>query len=365
VYRPKLSGRFRANTHWYLNKVPGLRVGRLGLRYLEQGWVLCRFLDKLIWNEAVDLIEFAEGGDFWHAWRSPIPYIVHLHGSRYTCLHMAGVPIGRTDWYQRRLELEFIARARLVISPSQALLDVVHRENKNQFKQTAVIPLPLDPRLLENDRATNHEPKSPLGVLFAARNDHVKGAGVLLKAIPLVRRRFPNVQFEICGMKPESVTFKQEGVRFHAFLPKEELLSYYRQADLCVVPSLWESSPNSVYEAMAAGKAIVASDVGGIPELVVHGETGLLVPPSDPARLADAIVDLLSDSERRRSMGVKGKERIRHLAASDEVIYRRRDLYRTVVEEFKSNIPARTILTSATVGGSAGGFNCKAPDQLH
>jgi starch synthase len=88
----------------------------------------------------------------------------------------------------------------------------------------------------------------------------------------------------------------------HADLP-----AHYRRAAVCVVPSRWDNSPNTVYEAMGCGTAVVASRVGGIPELVTDGETGLLVPPDDPAALAEAVVTLLADPDRRARMGYRAR----------------------------------------------------------
>ncbi len=80
--------------------------------------------------------------------------------------------------------------------------------------------------------------------------------------------------------------------------------------DLYVLPSLEESLPLSVLEAMASGLAVVASAVGGIPECVTSGETGLLVPPARSDRLAAAIVELLGDPARRRRFGDAGRRRM-------------------------------------------------------
>jgi glycosyltransferase involved in cell wall biosynthesis len=77
--------------------------------------------------------------------------------------------------------------------------------------------------------------------------------------------------------------------------------------DVFVLPSLNEGMGRVLVEAMAAGKAIVASDAGGIPDLIIHGHNGFLVPPKDSNRLAEAIITLLKDTHRREEMGKNGK----------------------------------------------------------
>ncbi|KAA9396689.1 glycosyltransferase family 4 protein [Haloarcula sp. CBA1130] len=81
-------------------------------------------------------------------------------------------------------------------------------------------------------------------------------------------------------------------------------------ADLLVLPSHFEARPTVIYEAMAAGTPVLASNVGGIPEMVVDGETGMLIPPHDAERLAEALDFLLDDPERLREMGAAGLQRL-------------------------------------------------------
>jgi glycosyltransferase involved in cell wall biosynthesis len=77
-----------------------------------------------------------------------------------------------------------------------------------------------------------------------------------------------------------------------------------------VLPSIAEGLPGALFEAGALGVPVVATAVGGIPEVVVDGVTGILVPPQDPAALADAIASLLDDPERARAMGEAGRQRV-------------------------------------------------------
>lgn len=326
VYRP----RFKRPLHWYISKMPLLSLGALALRYLEGGWKQYRFLEGIHNRRPIDIVEFTEGGDFWHAWRAPFPYLVHLHGSRYTFLKMSGRPVGHGDWYHRRLELLFVRRAAYVVSPSQALLDIVTEEAGTPFEKTRIIPYPLDPTLLEVHE-NNDSNQSEKRVLFAARNDPVKGADILLRAAPLVREAVPDATFELYGFEPNGRAMPA-GVQYQSFVPKQELLRQYRSADVCVVPSRWDNSPNTMYEAMAAGIPVVASRVGGIPEIIVDGETGLLVEPGNERALAEAITTLLTNESRRSNMGRRSLHRITKLANLHDNIAERLALYTDIIK---------------------------------
>ncbi len=97
--------------------------------------------------------------------------------------------------------------------------------------------------------------------------------------------------------------------------------------DIFVQPSLHEGLPNTVLEGMAAGLPVVATEVGGTPELVVNGMTGLLVPPGNPAALVDAITALSENPEARGSMGRAGRQRVQQHFTVEEMVQKTEQLY--------------------------------------
>jgi glycosyltransferase involved in cell wall biosynthesis len=103
----------------------------------------------------------------------------------------------------------------------------------------------------------------------------------------------------------------KESTEFSGELAPDQVAALLKQADIFVLCSDWEGLPRSVMEAMAAGLPVVGTDVNGINELVIHRETGLLVPPRDPEALAHAIRTLLLDPELRIEMGRKGRSRVK------------------------------------------------------
>jgi glycosyltransferase involved in cell wall biosynthesis len=103
--------------------------------------------------------------------------------------------------------------------------------------------------------------------------------------------------------------------------------------DIIISSSLWEGLPNVVLEAMAAGKPVIATSVGGTPELVVNGETGLLVPPGNPEALENAILYLSDNSELQVCMGQAGRERVLNHFTIDQMVNKTEQLYQELMIE--------------------------------
>lgn len=138
-------------------------------------------------------------------------------------------------------------------------------------------------------------------VLFYGRMHKYKGLEILIDAIPLVQEQLPEAKFVIAGsgpaldeMRPQLERFQNVQVMSRRIL-NDETARLFQEAAVIVLPYIEASQSGVINIAYAFGKPVVASDVGALPEVVDHGATGLLVPPSDPQTLADALVSLLSD----------------------------------------------------------------------
>jgi len=164
-------------------------------------------------------------------------------------------------------------------------------------------------------------------VLFVGRISRQKGIDHLLDAVPALD---PSAQFVLCAGSPDTPELREEVARrvdelqaqrsgvvwLEEMVPRADLIQLEAHATVLTVPSVYEPLGIVNLEAMACETAVVASAVGGIPEVVVDGETGLLVPydPNDPAAftagLAAAVNELLAEPERAREMGVAGRRRV-------------------------------------------------------
>lgn len=151
----------------------------------------------------------------------------------------------------------------------------------------------------------------------AGRLSPEKGFGVLVEAAASVLRQHPNAGFVLFGDGPLRVDLERAigaaglAGRFVLAGFRDDLDRLAPHFDLLALPSFTEGLPNVALEAAAAGVAIVATAVGGTPEVVEDGGTGYLVPPGEPLSLAGRIADLLGDEEIRREFGRRGRDRIR------------------------------------------------------
>ncbi len=152
-------------------------------------------------------------------------------------------------------------------------------------------------------------------ILFVGRDFGRKGGDLLLEAFRAVRERLPGARLSVVGGRPADRAPVPEGVRFHGYLDRgtahgaAELDRTYREADLFCLPTRFEPFGTSFVEAMLYGLPCVGPRKWAVPEIIVDGETGALVPPDDPAALAGALVDLLSRPETLRRMGAASRVR--------------------------------------------------------
>jgi glycosyltransferase involved in cell wall biosynthesis len=177
-------------------------------------------------------------------------------------------------------------------------------------------------------------PASPLNgrdetVLLVGRLLAEKGIREFVEAARIVKARRPSVRFVVAGTadpgNPTSIdartldAWRAEGhVEFCGHC--ENILELLHSCDVAALPSYREGTPRSLLEAAACGLPLVASDVPGCREVVRHGDNGLLVPARDSAALAEAILALLVDSGKRRSMGARSREIAIHDFAQEKVI---------------------------------------------
>ena len=158
--------------------------------------------------------------------------------------------------------------------------------------------------------------KGALRVGFFGRLAPQKGPDILLEAASAVAAHLPQVSFVVTGegelggaLRAQAETLQlTASVKFKGACPQEETVARMREMDVVVVPSRWEGCPYVVLEAFQAGVPLVASAVGGVPDLVRNGVNGVLVAPEDAEALSDALLGLLRDPQKRRALAEQGRK---------------------------------------------------------
>jgi glycosyltransferase involved in cell wall biosynthesis len=208
--------------------------------------------------------------------------------------------------------------------------------------RTVFIPNGIPPSPVPSGRNVRAElgiaPESPvvgaIGVLRAQKAHHV-----LLRAAAELARTGPRVTVLIAGQGSERAALeslaRELGIadRVHLLGFREDVSDVLKALDVAVSCSDFEGSPLAVMEYMDAGRAVVATAVGGVPDLIDDGVHGLLVPPGDSRALAVAIGSLLADPQRARTLGENARARRRSEFDIDTLVRRIEDLYEELLEQ--------------------------------
>jgi glycosyltransferase involved in cell wall biosynthesis len=180
-------------------------------------------------------------------------------------------------------------------------------------------------------------PPEPTRLVAVGRLVPIKGFDVLLEAFRRARAEVPELTLELAGAGPLEAELRAAAPDGVSFLGRvAPIAPVYARYAIVVVPSRGEGFGMVALEAAERGRAAIVSDVGGLPEIVADGETGLVVPPGDPVALAEAIVRLARDPERVRAFGAAARRRavaqFSAGAAADAV----GSLYRTLLSSHSS-----------------------------
>jgi len=253
------------------------------------------------------------------AWLARVPVIVHtyhghvFHGYFSPAKTRLFLAIER--WLARRTDR--------LLTVSETVRSELLSLGIGTPEKLVVVPLGLDLEPFAGAGGLRGQLRGELGlgedallVGIVARLVPIKAHEVFLAAAARVIRKVPQSQFLVVGdgtRRAELETLAgrlglEDRVRFLGW--RRDLDRIYADLDLVALTSRNEGSPVSLIEAMASGRPVVATRVGGVPDLVEDGVMGYLVPPDDPEALAEAMVTLLADPDRRQAMGQAGRKRV-------------------------------------------------------
>ncbi|RMG50324.1 MAG: glycosyltransferase family 1 protein, partial [Acidobacteria bacterium] len=287
-----------------------------------------------------------------------IPYVVSLHGGVYDvpaeeAQSWTAPTRGAIEWGK---VLGWWVGSRRVLADAAAILCVGQREQEEtqrRYPHKRVIHLPngVDPdRFAHGDGAGfRHRYGIPLTahvILTMGRIDPQKNQRLAIRVLPELLKTDPHLHLLLIGPVTNDAYYRQlvddvrrRGIEAHVtIIPgldagSRDLVDAYHAADVFLLPSIHEPFGIVILEAWAAGRPVVASRVGGVPSFVVHGRDGLLFDPHDERACRQAIHEMLTHPQRRRSLAEAGCAKARHEYSWDRITERLVAIYREVIDE--------------------------------
>ena len=284
----------------------------------------------LVWRELrylqrIRQIDIVEGGDFGAELffylllgkTSSTKTVIKLHTPSFIIRQYNNEPNSLFYLCMESLEKYCLTHCDKVYSPTKNLAQIISK--KYGLIVSTIIPYPVE-QINKKLRIKRNEKL----VLYAGKIQRKKGVYILTEAIPLVLAVHPRAKFIFVGgdtlshgLSAQKLLINiirknnlDKSINILPAVTKLELYKMFQKAAITVIPSLWENFPNVLLEASIFGSAVIASRVGGIPEMIKQGKTGILVPPQDPQAVANAISKLLFFSSIRNKLSREAKKSI-------------------------------------------------------
>jgi glycosyltransferase involved in cell wall biosynthesis len=269
-----------------------------------------------------------------------IPIVTTVHGKNYYW----------SKW-RRRLAYRFVSKHSRMVVVSEDIKKFLIKYVGIKSGRVTTIYNGIDFNSYCSDNGSRNKVRKELGidekqsVIGTVGNLYsVKGHTYLLKAFAIIKNRFPSAVVVIAGrgglldkLQKESADLNiQNNIRFLGF--REDIHDLLQAMDVFVLPSISEGLPLSALEAMASKKPVVATDVGGMPEVVMNGQTGFTVPSKNPKSLAEKIMFLLENKNLADEMAEKSRNRVEKEFALENMVSRYQELYDNIFESGRCNI---------------------------
>lgn len=172
---------------------------------------------------------------------------------------------------------------------------------------------------------------------------HQKGFDLALSALAAINGRFPDIRMIIAGGGPDRPQLERQAaelglkdvVEFIGWVAPDKVPGLINTATIVLMPSRWEGLPSVALQASMMARPVVATPVGGLSEVIIHLETGLMVAPEDPAGLAKAIAFLLDHPELAVAMGHAGRRRVQHVFSWQRCV----DAYDALYRKLATRLP--------------------------
>jgi len=302
----------------------------------------------LVGSIKIDIVEATDyfRGGFWYALRRKTPFLLRLHGWFFNRQDGRINPLGSLSFKERLLLLMqqvTINKADAISVVSSDFEDFASEIWKINEEKCRVILNAVD----IGKFTPGHSFSKDFSVLYVGRLIKNKGILTLADAIPDILYHCPKAKFIFAGkdmflkevgcMAGEYISKKApaDSIVFLGEVPPEDLVAYYRKSAVAVFPSFYESSGIACLEAMACGCAIVASDVGGIKDMITHQVHGLLVPPSNPKKLGKAVIRFLHNAGLRESCARNAVQRVTQEFNYDKLVKNTLAVYEEAIANYQ------------------------------
>jgi len=252
---------------------------------------------------------------------------------------ITGVPViisGYRSLFPKQHERWLWRLANRIICNAETLKDVMVKRFSVNPDRITVIPNAVDPAAFQpSQKGKAPEPT----VLSVGRLVKDKDPLNLIEGFGIVAEKVPNALFRIIGNGPLKAEVEARikalslGSRIELLPGTSNLVPHLAGAWVFTLASAMEASPNVILEAMSMGLPVVATRVGGIPELVQDGKTGILVKPGDPEDLAAALLTVLTDESRRQAMGMSARKRVLENHSLERMVRRTEQVIMEAVQE--------------------------------
>ncbi|TET63444.1 glycosyltransferase family 1 protein [Candidatus Bathyarchaeota archaeon] len=230
-----------------------------------------------------------------------------------------------------KLHRKTIQKADAIITVNQQVRKLYEGIVDNE--RIRVIPLGVDTDVFSPAEKTIH--KNSYEILYAGYLYRLKGVEYLIRALALVAKEQRDVRLRVVGEGPDrsrlvalAKSFDlEENVRFEGFVPHTQIVRYYQHCNIFCFPTLGEPFGKVVLEAMACGKPVIASNVGGPADIIEDKRTGFLIPPAQPGILAETILGLLVDQKKRKKIGANARTAIAQSYSWESIAEKYHKLY--------------------------------------
>jgi glycosyltransferase involved in cell wall biosynthesis len=296
----------------------GIEVETLGIERLRQGdarALVAAAMERARPDLVHTQLEFANILGSWAAGRQGIPVVSTIHTiDRPRRLSRDGLRFRLMAWSLRRRAERVLCVSDGARRHFEAVAGIGRSRASTLHNGIDLAPFAAaDPAAGRAVREAHGIPAAaPLATTVAVLR-RPKGIQHMLEALPRVLDRVPDAHYLVVGDGPHRAALADQAAalglvgRVHFVGATDRVPDHLAAADLFVLPSLTEALPTVVIEAMAAGLPVVATAVGGVPEMVDHPGSALLVPPADPVRLAEAVSRVLSSPLQASAMGRSGR----------------------------------------------------------